>query len=112
MGKAMIIFGAAVLASVAFFPCGKVCDTPGGQGRPETAHREQVSESPAFSVFCPVMSAGQLCDHGTATRLRLHGEKRAGSNAAVRTYEPAVESTLRRGRQMPNAANKSRAGLQ
>jgi hypothetical protein len=96
MGKAMVIFGAAVIAAVALFPCGKVCNTAGGPNRASAVHREQVGESSADPVFCPVRSAGQLCDHGTAALLRLQGEKRARWNRAVRKYNQAVESAQRR----------------
>jgi hypothetical protein len=47
-------------------------------------------------VFCPVKSAGQLCDHGTAAILNLKGEKRAQWYRMVEEYNRTVQSAQNR----------------
>jgi hypothetical protein len=47
-------------------------------------------------VFCPVKSAGQLCDHGTAAILSLKGEKRAQWYKMVEEYNRTVQSAQNR----------------
>ncbi|TAM83362.1 MAG: hypothetical protein EPN47_04420 [Acidobacteria bacterium] len=67
----------------------------GGQGDPccpPAAKPKPAARASANPVFCPVKSAGRLCDHGTTAILNLEGEKRARWNKAVRNYNRAVES--------------------
>lgn len=53
---------------------------------------EAGQESKPTPIFCPAKSSGQLCDHGTADRLKLEGPNRERWDAAVRRYNGQVES--------------------
>lgn len=44
------------------------------------------------AIFCPTMKTGQLCSHGTATNLRLTGEKQEQWVALARKYNKAVDA--------------------
>ena len=50
--------------------------------------KTSISETP--TIFCPTMTTGQLCSHGTADALKLSGEKRDRWVEAARRYNKAV----------------------
>jgi copper chaperone len=52
----------------------------------------QEAKTSAGPIFCPAKSSGQLCDHGTADRLKLGGQNRERWDAVVRRYNEQVES--------------------
>ena len=52
-----------------------------------------ASEIP--TIFCPTMTTGQLCSHGTADALKLSGEKRDRWVEAARRYNKAVDAATK-----------------
>jgi hypothetical protein len=85
IGLAMFFVWAGGSPRAAFGQC---CRMPSKA----SASREPSSNP----VFCPVKSAGQLCDHGTAAILSLKGEKRAQWSKMVEEYNRTVQSAQNR----------------
>ena len=56
-----------------------------------------TSTSPAEppTIFCPTMTTGQLCSHGTADALKLSGAKRDRWVEAARRYNKAVKAATK-----------------
>ncbi len=65
-----------------------------GMNHEKSSATKTVSEAPP-TIFCPTMTTGQLCSHGTADALKLSGAKREGWVAAARRYNKAVEAATK-----------------
>ncbi|MCZ6750641.1 MAG: hypothetical protein O7E51_02295 [Acidobacteria bacterium] len=65
-----------------------------GMSHEKSSATKTSSETPP-TIFCPTMTTGQLCSHGTADALKLSGAKRESWVAAARRYNKAVDAATK-----------------